>query len=114
MFFQNLARGFPGHLPRPHAGGPFHATYQCLPVAFLEERERVSAEYGGKILLPQAALEQLAEQVSFPSIRHVGHYRFRTASCYSNCTIKNTIELRIAVFSSFYRPKRRHAIYPIG
>jgi hypothetical protein len=41
----------------------FHAVYQCYPAVFLNDRERDRIENGGKILLPQAALEQLIDQV---------------------------------------------------
>ncbi|CAF1620678.1 unnamed protein product [Rotaria magnacalcarata] len=45
-------------------GGPFRAVYQCYSAAFLpdRDRERLNVENGGKILLPQAALEHLIEQ----------------------------------------------------
>ena len=56
--------GFPGPFHRVHGGGaPFRAVYQGYSVVFLEERERASTENGGKILLPQAVLEQLVEHV---------------------------------------------------
>ncbi len=45
-------------------GDRFHAVYQCYSAAFLTDRERTNVENGGKILLPQAALEQLIEQVN--------------------------------------------------
>jgi len=41
----------------------FHAVYQCYSAAFLNDRERSCIENGGKILLPQTALEQLINQV---------------------------------------------------
>jgi hypothetical protein len=48
------------------AGGPFRAVYTCYSVAFLpdQDRDRTNVENGGKILLPQAALEQLIDQVN--------------------------------------------------
>lgn len=42
----------------------FQAVYQCYSAAFLNDRERNSIENGGKILLPQKALEQLINQVN--------------------------------------------------
>jgi hypothetical protein len=42
----------------------FHAVYRCYSVAFLSDRERNNVENGGKILLPQSALEQLINQVN--------------------------------------------------
>lgn len=62
--FRNYGGGFPGHHHRVNiGGGPFRAVYRCYSAACAPD-ERVSAntEYGGKILLPQAALEQLIEQ----------------------------------------------------
>lgn len=41
----------------------FYAVYQCYSTAFLSDRERHDVENGGKILLPQDALEELIEQV---------------------------------------------------
>ena len=41
----------------------FQAVYQCCSAAFLTDRERDNVENGGKILLPQTALEQLIEEV---------------------------------------------------
>jgi ubiquitin fusion degradation protein 1 len=41
----------------------FHAVYKCYSAAFLNDRERSCIENGGKILLPQSALEQLIDQV---------------------------------------------------
>lgn len=43
----------------------FHADYECHSPAFLTDRHReyTEIETGGKILLPQAALEQLIDQV---------------------------------------------------
>jgi hypothetical protein len=45
-------------------GDQFHAIYRCYSAAFLTDRERTNVENGGKILLPQSALEQLIEQVN--------------------------------------------------
>ena len=42
----------------------FHAVYQCYSAVFLNDRERTNIENGGKILLPEAALEQLIHQVN--------------------------------------------------
>lgn len=46
-------------------GGPFRAVYTCYSAAFLpdRDRQRLNVENGGKILLPQAALERLVDQV---------------------------------------------------
>lgn len=41
----------------------FHAVYHCYSPAFLTDREQTIIEHGGKILLPQTALEQLIDQV---------------------------------------------------
>ena len=64
MFLNQLFRP---NFPRVNniANGPFRATYHCYSVAFLPEdtRSRLNVDNGGKILLPQAALEQLVEQV---------------------------------------------------
>lgn len=55
-------------LPRYLHGGQratndrFRAIYRCYSVAFLPDRDRVNVENGGKILLPQDALEKLIEQ----------------------------------------------------
>lgn len=59
-------RQFPeGHDMGGGRAGPFRATYICYSAAFLpdRDRERLNLENGGKILLPQAALEQLIDQV---------------------------------------------------
>lgn len=42
----------------------FQAIYQCYSPAFLTDHEQTKLENGGKILLPQSALEQLAEHVN--------------------------------------------------
>jgi hypothetical protein len=67
MFFNQLFRhNFPGgHDGGAGGGGPFRAVYQCYSAAFLtdHDRGRLNVENGGKILLPQAALEHLIEQV---------------------------------------------------
>ncbi|CAF3666450.1 unnamed protein product [Rotaria sordida] len=42
----------------------FQAVYKSYSSAFLTDRNRTNVETGGKILLPQTALEQLAEQVN--------------------------------------------------
>ncbi|CAF1001965.1 unnamed protein product [Adineta steineri] len=64
MFFnrQFFQQNFPGA-----NGGPFRATYRGYSAAFLpdHDRERLNLNNGGKILLPQAALEQLTEQNEF-------------------------------------------------
>ncbi|CAF1491804.1 unnamed protein product [Adineta steineri] len=39
----------------------FHAVYQCYSPAFVGDRDGINIENGGKILLPQAALEQLID-----------------------------------------------------
>ncbi|CAF1188321.1 unnamed protein product [Adineta steineri] len=61
MFFnrQFFQQNFPGANARP-----FRATYRCYFAEFLPDpdRERLNLGNGGKILLPQAALEQLTEQ----------------------------------------------------
>jgi hypothetical protein len=44
--------------------GEFYAVYRCYSTAFLADRERTNVENGGKILLPQSALEQLIDQVN--------------------------------------------------
>lgn len=64
LFNQFFRHNFPG----AHdigAGGPFRATYTCYSAAFIPDpdRERLNVENGGKILLPQAALERLIDQV---------------------------------------------------
>ncbi len=69
MFFNHPF--FRQHFPGAHdmggagGGGPFRAVYTCYSAAFLpdHDRERLNVENGGKILLPQAALEQLIDQV---------------------------------------------------
>lgn len=66
LFNAQFLRQFPGG---PDFGGgavrPFRATYTCFSAAFLPDfdRDRLNVENGGKILLPQAALEQLIDQV---------------------------------------------------
>ncbi|UJR31207.1 hypothetical protein I4U23_018711 [Adineta vaga] len=66
MFFnhQFFRQNFPGGHDMGANAGPFRADYQCYSVAFLpdHDRGRLNVENGGKILLPQAALEQLVEQ----------------------------------------------------
>ena len=67
--YQFLRQNFPvggGHDIGAGGGGPFRAVYQCYSAAFLpdHDRERLNVENGGKILLPQAALEHLIEQVN--------------------------------------------------
>ncbi len=42
----------------------FYAVYNCYSPAFLTDHNSVNIENGGKILLPQPALERLVEQVS--------------------------------------------------
>ncbi|CAF1277273.1 unnamed protein product [Adineta ricciae] len=61
FFRQNFGGG--GHDMGMNVG-PFRADYVCYSAAFLpdRDRERLNVENGGKILLPQAALEQLVEQ----------------------------------------------------
>jgi len=66
-----LGAQFLRHFPRGHdfgggPVGPFRATYTCYSAAFLHDsdRGRLNVENGGKILLPQAALEQLVDQVN--------------------------------------------------
>ena len=63
FFRQNFGGG--GHDMGMNVG-PFRADYVCYSAAFLpdRDRERLNVENGGKILLPQAALEQLVEQVN--------------------------------------------------
>jgi hypothetical protein len=59
-------QNFPGaHDMGGAPGGPFRAVYTCYSAAFLpdHDRDRLNVENGGKILLPQAALEQLIDQV---------------------------------------------------
>lgn len=66
MFFnQFFGRNFPGAHELGVGGGPFRATYTCYSAAFLpdQDRDRLNVEHGGKILLPQAALERLIDQV---------------------------------------------------
>ncbi|CAF0740127.1 unnamed protein product [Adineta steineri] len=66
MFFnrQFFRQNFPGAHELGANVGPFRAIYKCYSAAFLpdHDRGRLNVENGGKILLPQAALEQLAEQ----------------------------------------------------
>jgi len=67
-------------------GNEFYAVYQCYSAAFLNDRERAIIENGGKILLPQSALEQLVEQVenfSFISIEYSFIF-LRQGLCYLN------------------------------
>lgn len=45
-------------------GERFQAVYRCYSAVFLNDRERTSIENGGKILLPESALEQLIHQVT--------------------------------------------------
>lgn len=66
MFFNPFLRqNFPGVRHMAGAGEPFRAVYKCYSAAFLpdRDRERLNVENGGKILLPEAALEHLIEQV---------------------------------------------------
>lgn len=67
MFFNHpfFRQNFGGAHDIGAGAGPFRADYQCYSVAFLpdHDRGRLNVENGGKILLPQAALEQLVEQV---------------------------------------------------
>ncbi|CAF1114049.1 unnamed protein product [Didymodactylos carnosus] len=82
LFHQHLARmGGMGGV------GTFRALYNCYSAIFLTDRERPNVENGGKILLPQVALEQLAEHVTnvmlfklknkrLDRITHVGVFEF--------------------------------------
>jgi hypothetical protein len=65
----------------------FYAVYQCYSAAFLNDRERTNIENGGKILLPQSALEQLVEQVENSSFISIGIFLCffsRHRLCYLN------------------------------
>ena len=70
MFFSPfLRRNFPGggqDMGAAGGGGPFRAVYTCYSAAFLQDRDRdrLNVENGGKILLPQAVLEHLIDQVN--------------------------------------------------
>jgi len=73
MFFNNFFRhNFPGghDVGAGIGAGPFRAVYQCYSAAFLSDhdRDRLNVENGGKILLPQAALEHLIEQVKMKNL----------------------------------------------
>ncbi|CAF1063616.1 unnamed protein product [Adineta steineri] len=65
MFFnrQFFRQNFPGAHELGANVGPFRAIYKCYSAEFLphHDRERLNLNNGGKILLPQAALEQLTE-----------------------------------------------------
>ncbi|CAF3567955.1 unnamed protein product [Rotaria sp. Silwood1] len=43
----------------------FQTVYQSYSSAFLIERNQKNVENGGKIILPEAALAQLVEQIYF-------------------------------------------------
>jgi hypothetical protein len=64
----------------------FHAVYQCYSVAFLADRDRNNVENGGKILLPQSALEQLIDQVNHRIYNFLNKMSFfcRLVLCYLN------------------------------
>lgn len=66
MFLNNIfQRNFHGGHDMGLGGGPFRAVYTAYSAAFLpdHDRQRLNVENGGKILLPQAALERLIDQV---------------------------------------------------
>jgi len=54
--------------------GQFAARYKCHSVAFFQKQE---LEYGGKILLPASALDQLARlSITYPMLFSLGNPRF--------------------------------------
>jgi hypothetical protein len=61
-FFMSFNNHF--HDDDDYDDGSFRAVYKCYSAAFLNDRERLNIENGGKILLPQTALEELIEQVT--------------------------------------------------
>ena len=67
-------------------GGPFRAVYTCYSAAFLpdRDRQRLNVEDGGKILLPQAALERLIDQVKIMSFSNQKIHSFFSSvdGCY--------------------------------
>ena len=72
MFFDHpiFRRNFPGGQDPTVPSSPFRAIYKCYSAAFLTDRDPRNIENGGKVLLPQAALEQLLEQVDERSHPH--------------------------------------------
>ena len=103
MFFNPFRNLQPGHGYGAMAPGPFRAVYQCYSAAFLTDRERHNVENGGKILLPQAALEQLVEQVACQfqtTVRRTSLFLSlsRAASCYSNWKTRKTTVSHTAAF----------------
>ncbi|UJR15309.1 hypothetical protein I4U23_002262 [Adineta vaga] len=59
----------------------FHAIYQCYSPAFLSDRERTNIESGGKILLPEPALEQLINQTGIMLFKLKNPKRNRITHC---------------------------------
>ncbi|CAF4432828.1 unnamed protein product, partial [Rotaria sp. Silwood2] len=59
----------------------FQAVYQSYSSAFLTDRDRRNVEYGGKILLPQTALEQLAEQTNIMLFKLTNSKHNRSTHC---------------------------------
>ena len=59
---------------------PFQAVYQCYSTIFLSDRDRARTdiENGGKILLPESALEQLVHQVTnnIRSLKRISFFCF--------------------------------------
>ncbi|KAG2233562.1 hypothetical protein INT48_009349, partial [Thamnidium elegans] len=61
---------------RPNLGGfvnpnrVFSETYRCFPIAMMQKgNERENVNYGGKIILPQSALEKLSQlNISYPML----------------------------------------------
>ena len=64
----------------------FQAVYRCYSAVFLSDRERTSIENGGKILLPESALEPLIHQVNneFFHSRKILFVFIRKELCYFN------------------------------
>ncbi|CAF0842722.1 unnamed protein product [Adineta ricciae] len=59
----------------------FHAVYRCYSPAFLIDREQTTIEHGGKILLPQTALEQLIDQARIMLFKLTNRKQNRSTHC---------------------------------
>ncbi|KAF7725337.1 ubiquitin fusion degradation protein [Apophysomyces ossiformis] len=62
----------------PHQG--FSEYYRCYPIAMMQQgNERENVNYGGKIILPQSALEKLSQlHISYPMLFQLSSPQGRT------------------------------------
>ncbi|CAF3125598.1 unnamed protein product [Rotaria socialis] len=84
----------------------FYAVYNCYSPAFLTDHDRINIEKGGKILLPQPALEHLVEKTNIMLFKlknpknnrltHCGVLEFIASEepiCYLPCWMMNHLQL---------------------